>query len=147
MENENSNGYLHYRYIIFFLTIAVISLIVFRYTADTALYNYVSFAATLASLILAVLAIIQGMFSGNSFDSSLKKLNKSSFTITKNSTELNQIIEKLNERITELPIMINELGSKIDAQSTNLTRSNLEQPIDNHDLKPENDFFRKFYIS
>jgi len=130
MEN---NSTVHYRYSILILTLIVVSLLTFRYAADTQLYNYVSFAATLISLILAVLAIIYSIYSNNSFsntiftlDNSNKEIKITSSEIKKNSDQLNALIKQLKDQYETIPIMLTDIGSKIDAQKANISTDTLK---------------------
>lgn len=110
---KNNNRDIHYWYIIGILTMIIISLLSFRYAPDIALANYVSFAATIASLILATLAIIQGFISSNSFSQTVQNLNNSSSKIIDNSDKLSEIVSNLDNKFNEIPILIKGLEEKV----------------------------------
>ena len=115
MEAKQSNDVVHYKYAVGILLLIIISLLSFNYAPDTQLFNYVSFAATISSLILAVLAIIQGFLSSNSLSETVNNMNRSSKEIFDNAEKLSKIILGLDSKLTELPGMIKGLEDKITA--------------------------------
>lgn len=110
MNEKKEINALHYKYIIFILCIIIISLIVVRYTADTSLNNYVSFAATIASLILAVLAIIQGFFSSSAFTDSISNLKNTTNDIAEKSEQLNNIMNEFDNKFKDIPSQLEGLN-------------------------------------
>lgn len=113
MEEKKINDVIHYKYVVGILTLIIITLLTFKYAPDTQLSNYVSFAATISSLILAVLAIIQGFLSTNSLSDTVTNMNQSSREILDNSDKLQTIISDLDSRLREIPAMIKGLEDKI----------------------------------
>jgi len=109
---------LHYRYIVLILALIIISLLTFKYAPDTQLFNYVSFAATISSLILAVLAIIQGFYSNNAVSETVANMNTSSREIVQSSVNLEKIINGLDSKIQEIPTLIKGIETQINTLNT-----------------------------
>ncbi len=99
---------LHRNYWVGILSAIIICLLTMRYTADTELKEYVSFAATLASLILAILAILQAMYSNSAMTNTIGSLKDSSTSIQSNNAELTGIIKELRTKISNLPVEVSD---------------------------------------
>lgn len=82
------------------------------------LMSYVSFASTLTSIILSVLAIIYTMISNSKGDSYITKLDQTSASIDKSSENLNDMSLRLEETLKKLV----ELPERIDKSSEHLKR-------------------------
>lgn len=90
---------LHFIYIILIEAIFIILLFTRIGATDTTLTNYISFAATISSLILAVLAIIQGFFSSNSLNDTISSLNNSSSNLASGTNNLENLITELKAEL------------------------------------------------
>lgn len=82
------------------------------------LMSYVSFASTLTSIILSVLAIIYTMISNSKGDSYITKLDQTSASIDKSSENLNNMSLRLEETLKKLV----ELPEEIDKSSERLEK-------------------------
>ncbi|WP_299463716.1 hypothetical protein [Mucilaginibacter sp.] len=121
------------------MALIIISLLTFNYAPNTQLSNYVSFAATISSLILAILAIIQGFFSNNSLSDTVNNLNNSSTQIVNNANKLEEIIQGFDDRLKDIPDAIKQLGDKIETSNTFLTPSSSSEPV-------KSEFSEAFYL-
>ncbi|WCT12470.1 hypothetical protein [Mucilaginibacter jinjuensis] len=114
MEYKSSINPLHYKYIITILVLAIIVLMIFFFTKDKTLVDYVSFGATLSSLILAILAIIQGFVSNNSLSDTISDLKRSSIQIENNSTDLTTLMAEFDKKFKEVPDQLKTISMKYD---------------------------------
>lgn len=122
---------IHFWYIIAILVAIIICLIVSNFGNNTELVGYVSFAATIASIFLAVISIIYAFYSNSQLSQTLGKLDNSSQSLEKTahsldrssqkvgdiSEQLSSEIQKLNETINSIPKSIESMGEKVDKMS------------------------------
>ena len=73
-DNNMKNNNLHYRYVIFILVLALISTFSYYFYGNEDLVKTISFAGTLASIILSVLAIFITVLSNDSLSSMIHKI-------------------------------------------------------------------------
>jgi len=104
---------IHRNYWIGILIAIIVCLLTMRYTADAQLKDYVSFAATLASLILAAFAIMQTMYSTTAMTNTMSILSDSSKKIEASTVDLTDTIASLQNKITNLP---QEVGDRVHVQ-------------------------------
>jgi hypothetical protein len=100
--NKNSIT-VHFFYVVLILVLIIIAIASVRYGENTNLVNYISFAGTISSILLAVTAIIYSYYSTNSFSQNVGTLDSSTKKISESSTKLFQIIEKLDLKIDNIP--------------------------------------------
>lgn len=129
---------LHRNYWIGILIVIIVCLLTMRYTPDAQLKDYVSFAATLASLILAILAIVQAMYSSSSLNETILSLKKSSKEIGANTNNLNGVIGELQAKIINLPIEVEE---RVNAQLLPLLDKQVQPTIQNQASEKEQGAF------
>lgn len=120
MENRND---LHYRYIILIISLIAISGFSFFHCEDSNLVAFISFAATISSIILSVLAIFITVISNDSMSSLINKIGDIYDKITgmpqkiEESTQgIQNVSNSLNESIQR---MIN-ITSKLDQKTQDL---------------------------
>jgi hypothetical protein len=113
---------IHGIYIILILTSIIICLTAFRMGDNEKMFNYISFAATISSILLAVIAIIYSFYSNSSMSQSLGSLGSISKDVAKNTLQMTEAAEKLKSKIEEIPIYLKPIEDKAD-----LTNSRLEQ--------------------
>lgn len=97
-------NYLHYLYVIFILLVALVVVISYYHCSekDKSLHEFISFAATLSSIILSVLAIFITVMSGESTNK-LRDGIMGLLRIPENLTEqVNQSVQNLNKATTNL---------------------------------------------
>ena len=73
-DNNMKNNNLHYRYVILILVLALISIFSYYFYGNEDLVKTISFAGTLASIILSVLAIFITVLSNDSLSSMIHKI-------------------------------------------------------------------------
>ena len=135
---------LHYKYLIAIQLLVIILLTTRICAPDAAITQYVSFAATISSLILATLAIIQGFFSSYANESTKNKLQNASDEIKNNSTTLTELVSDLKKNINELPNVITDrLSSSKRLEDPKNEERELEQSHANRDTE---DTYYKNYV-
>lgn len=108
------NRELHYRYTISYLLSALVLLIALAYFKVPDLVDKLSFALTLSSLLLAILAIFYTIVSAQKQDTQLAKLVETNAAISTAATEIRAVSRQLGEFAQEAPQHFQELGSKLD---------------------------------
>ena len=125
---------IHLSWVIGLLALGIIAMVVYSPSSDK-IQSYISFASTISSILLAVVAIIYSMISNRSFDSTLAEIRSSALSIAEETKRLNVASRGLSneteqalQRLTDLPVAFNrmsgDLSNKIDALSaTRITSS------------------------
>jgi hypothetical protein len=113
MENKTINK-LHFLYITGILIAIIILLSTAKFGSNDNLIAYLSFALTVSSLFLSLLAIIYAYISNSTFGDTISSLNKSSNDISNNSKNLEGITKTLDEKFEKLPQFLKALESKVD---------------------------------
>ncbi|WP_454982883.1 hypothetical protein [Capnocytophaga sputigena] len=138
---------IHFWYIIAILVAIIIFLIVSNFGNNTELVGYVSFAATIASIFLAVISIIYAFYSNSQLSQTLGKLDNSSQSLEKTahsldrssqkvgdiSEQLSSEIQKLNETINSIPKSMESVEKKVEE-----TNSYIQTLYSNTEIKVEN---------
>jgi hypothetical protein len=107
------NHHIHYRYTIGILVGLMIILLTIKWTELESVANYISFAATVASLLLAVVAIIYSFLSNNSFSSSVSKIEIAADTVRAETEKLNDTIKSFDDVIRQIPDSIKNVESRL----------------------------------
>lgn len=120
-QEKNTNYNVHYNYwigILLSLLILISCLLCYKnglLKSDSALVSYISFASTIASLLLSLVAIFYAIQSTNSFAGTISELNLSSKDIAKGASEIangsENIKKVLEDGISKLSEKIEEYGS------------------------------------
>lgn len=105
---------IHFGYIIAFLIIVIISLVTIQWGAIKDLTNYITFALTLTSLVLAILAIVYSFFSNSSMTKNISNLEEASAKISSNSELLNSATLKLQQNLDDIPTTLKTIELKTD---------------------------------
>jgi hypothetical protein len=113
MENKTINK-LHFLYITGILIAIIILLSTAKFGSNDNLIAYLSFALTVSSLFLSLLAIIYAYISNSTFGDTISSLNKSSNDISNNSKNLEGITKTLDEKFEKLPQFLKALENKVD---------------------------------
>ncbi len=124
----NTKYKIHFFYIILGLVSIIIFLVVIEWTEKEELVKYISFASTIASLLLALLAIVYAYLSNFSFTKNITLINEVSTDLKRNSDSLTRISESIEEdfistlqgmdkKLFDLPQKISEI-SNLAAQDT-----------------------------
>lgn len=164
-DNNNNNDYLHYRYVIFILVLALVSIFSYYFCGNDELVKTISFAGTLASIILSVLAIFITVLSNDSLssmihkihdlyeaikdipstiDNSITSLTSSTRQLRDNMNELNAFLPELKAEMSKVDEHIKENNEAIKALSSQQV-SETENSINKNESIKIDEFF-KFYL-
>lgn len=113
MENRE----LHYKYVISYLLIGLIAAIGFGLFDVPYLVDKISFALTITSLVLGVVAIIYTFISANKQDTQLNKLIETNFSISTASTEIKNAARSLTDQIETIPPRFDKVDAKLELMS------------------------------
>jgi len=92
----------------------IIILSTIKFTSNTDLIKYISFASTIASLLLALLAIVYAYLSNSTFSKNVNLINEVSNELKSNSRNLSNISDSIGEEIKKLPLTIQGVDKKVD---------------------------------
>jgi len=120
------NSKIHYRYAISYLISAIILLLALSYYQVPDLVNKLSFALTLSSLLLAILAIFYTVAAAYKQDSQLSKLIETHSELKAAAKEIRTVSENLNSTLNVFPSHFEEISSKIDDIAEKYASPNLE---------------------
>lgn len=109
---NNQSFKIHVFYIISILIGIIIILISVKWGKIDKLVEYITFALTLTSLVLALLAIIYAVFSNSKFVQNITTLTNISDEVKNSSKELSQATEELKSKIDVIPSSIKDVQSK-----------------------------------
>lgn len=130
----NKISRIHSIYILFILISIIILLISVNWVRIPKLVELVSFALTISSLVLAILAIGYAVYSNSSFAKFISKLENSSEKINDSSKDLASTSQLLLEKIDKIPTILNTIQKKTD--DTHILVSNLNTiPIESNVYK------------
>lgn len=99
---SESNKTLHLFWMIGLLILAIIFLITGEFGSNKEVVNYVSFAVTIASLILAILAIFQAMISSQAFSNTTSKISDAADRLLKNEQSFFNTSEVILSQLKEV---------------------------------------------
>ncbi len=105
---------IHFSYITAFLILAIIGLITIKWGAIKELTEYITFALTLTSLVLALLAIVYSFFSNSSMTRNIANLEEASKKIQTNSDLLSSAAENLEKNLQDIPSTLKNIELKTD---------------------------------
>src|SRR5256885_13949970 len=94
---------IHAFYILTILIAVIIILLTIRWTGIPNLVEYITFALTLTSLVLAALAIIYAFYSNSSFSQNISTLNNVSRDVSDTAKELSKATNNLSLQIESIP--------------------------------------------
>lgn len=137
---ENAKIKLHIKYICFIATTVLIWLITTGTAKDKEFTSWVSFASTIASIILSVLAIIMSITGENKSEAARNQLEDTSKKIDRAVEEMNSINNDTQENITSVKESINLLDQKIESMDGHLLSYTKENS--NKDVRSQNNFQR-----
>jgi len=135
-ENMNNRD-LHYKYAISYLLTAIVLLISLAFYDVENLVDKLSFALTLSSLLLAILAIFYTIVSANKQDSQFSKLLETNSELKSAANEIKSASFGINNLIESVPTHFEKIGNKIDflskkydspsAEKTNQNGNNINE--------------------
>src|SRR5690606_8952706 len=106
---------IHTSYIIVILVAIIILLITVKWAAVPELVGYINFAATLASLLLAVVAILYAMYSNSSIAQNIGELDRAATDIRTAAIGIESTNAELHRRVNEIPPQIEHVNKSMDA--------------------------------
>jgi hypothetical protein len=115
----NSTRELHYRYLVSYLIFAIILLVALAYYDVPALVDKLSFALTLSSLVLAVLAIFYSVVAAEKQDIQLTKLVETNASLGGAAHEISSAASEMRAFAREAPSHFQSLRTKLDDMSVN----------------------------
>ncbi len=104
---------IHVCYIIGILISVIVILLTVEWADIPGLKDYISFALTVFSLGLAILAIVYSMYSNSSLTSSLNLLESSSQKLAITSEDLTSATKGLHESLCEIPESLNKVHGEV----------------------------------
>lgn len=108
-----NNLSLHFKYIVSILVGVIIVLLTRDLASIPQLQEYIAFALTFSSLILALIAIVYSFLSNESLTSSLTKINNSADEMSRLSVSIRESNETLHLRVGNVDQRIEESNSLI----------------------------------
>ncbi|MBA2779544.1 hypothetical protein [Billgrantia kenyensis] len=130
------NRNIHFSYIIAIMAFIIIGLISVKWSEVPRLTEYISFALTVSSLLLATLAIAYAFYSGENLSLTLQKISESSTEIKYAAQNINT----LTNEIKEIPDSIKKVTSKVDSSNKlleNLSKEKMLGDDTTHTIKTE----------
>jgi len=116
-DRKMPNRELHYKYILSYLCIAIILLLALDYYDTPNLVDKLSFALTLSSLLLAVLAIFYTIISANKQDNQFIRLIETNSELKNSAIEINSVSKEISGMLTKVPKHFENLEAKLDSLS------------------------------
>lgn len=113
------NKELHYRYVVSYLLAALILLVALKYYDVPSLFDKFSFALTLSSLLLAILAIFYTIISAQKQDMQLTKLIETNTSLDRAALEIKSASQDIRLFAQEAPHHFQTIGQKLDYISEN----------------------------
>ena len=117
---------LHYKYWIFILILIIIVIFSYYNSGDANLTSMIAFAATIASIILSVLAIFMSILSNNSIGGMLHKVRDMHDAVSGIPSSLEQSVSELKDASTGLTSINQDVTKSLSALGAKL------QDLDEH---------------
>jgi hypothetical protein len=125
----------HAFYILLILISIIIVLVTVQWTSIHGLAEYLAFAATFSSLILAVLAIVYSIYSGSQSTATASSLIAASQEIRETSATISTAATRLATQIDTMPGLFAGLGDRVDATHALVQRMSADRAL--HESRPE----------
>ena len=115
-ETCHEKKYLSYKLIVGFLVFLLVILLTHKFYADDNVFNFMSFASAIISIILAVLTIIYSYYTNGTTSSSVEKLGNASKKIEGTLITVNEASQSYKESAESLKDNITLILQKLDQQ-------------------------------
>jgi len=115
MASDEKSWNIHLRYIIFMLAAVIVVLVAVKWSQIPQLVEYITFALTLTSLVLAVLAIVYAFFSNSSLTQALGSLMHVSGQVSDSAQDLSEATQRLEKDLQMIPSRFATVEEKIEA--------------------------------
>lgn len=103
----------HTFYVILILVSIIIGLISVEWSKVPSLVDYITFALTLSSLILAGLAIVYSIYSNTSLSSSLAQISNAATDVQGASKQISESNDRLKAEVEKLPLRLDQVDKNI----------------------------------
>ncbi|KFI09004.1 hypothetical protein [Massilia sp. BSC265] len=128
---------LHYVYGISYLVVIIVALVAFALFDVEHLVDKISFALTITSLVLAILAIIYTYIAGGKQEGQLTTLITTNQAITTASSQIQAAANALLGHVSEIPKGLQNLNDKLDT----LSARDLSNVLPGEEVKSSNSSF------
>jgi len=122
------NARVHFFYLIGILIAIIVGLVTVKWASIPNLVSYLTFALTVSSLLLAILAIGYAFVSNNSLSQYLGQFSGVASEISKNAAELSSATENLDIKIQAIPPLLKDVGSRVERTEALLQEISLKTP-------------------
>lgn len=122
-ETMTPTGKLHFFYVVGILVAIIIGLLTVHFSENAPVVSYISFSSTIASILLAIVAIVYSFISNNTISQSIGGLHQASTNISDSSASLNRVavsIEKRFDAVDENIVETRRLVQDINMSSKSL---------------------------
>ena len=126
---NDGNGKIHVYYISGLLVLLIVELVTYICVNDensTQIVNYISFASTISSLFLSVVAIIYAIVSNNKGEAQYAKIDKASDRITTSVDKFSSMSDNLSQKIMYIISELEEV-KKITNDNKNIFDNYIKQ--------------------
>jgi hypothetical protein len=130
---------IHAFYILLILVTIIILLLTIKWSNNIELVNHIAFAATLASLLLSVLAIVYAYLYNASFAGNLSKVNDASKNLSENANKLCTASENIIKELGPLPSLTQKIYDKMGEWPTALPSASHKEKVDQTSTNKGND--------
>lgn len=136
-ESKRECNNLNYIWTIGCLIAIIVFFLTRNYGSDPNIKDYVNFAAAVSSLILAVIAIFQNIYSSNGIQNSVTEIDEVTNQLSKTSDELNASASQILTEFSKQKEVIHELHTKVIeiAQNSEQKQSKEAPEIENGEKK------------
>lgn len=119
----NKEYKIHACYIVAILVAIIIALTTSKWGDNPKLVDFVNFAATLTSLVLAVLAIIYAFLSNASVAKSMNEITSASSAMSTTADNISNAAKELSNRIETIPTKLESMEGQFKELASSLQRS------------------------
>ena len=109
----NSTAKIHFSNIIAILVAVIIVLLAVKWSEIPSLANYLNFALGVASLVLAVVAIVYAFFANNAFNLTVFKLESAASAIKDETGDLEKAVHGLESQLKDIPEALRLLEGQV----------------------------------
>jgi len=124
---------LHFVYVTVILVSLVVGLITIQIGGSETVVGYISFAATIASLILAVLAIIYSFVSNANQSTFHSQINDATGSLGKTAAQLQASSDEISKRVLSIPALLSSVEASVNSSKELLMKIQGEK----QNTKPE----------
>lgn len=105
---------IHAFYVLNILFVVIIALITVQWHSIPQLPELITFALTVTSLVLAVLAIVYAYVSNSSSQLTTARLAEAATTIVDSARDLRRATDGLSNQVSEIPTLVSSVGKSVD---------------------------------